>query len=315
MDKRIFISFVMLFLLSSLSADLVAQVTEQEIDQFMHRYLNDDGGGNDRHCHGGYCYYSNWHENREDRTRSFGIKVKIEVNIARSIVRSVLRQHEDLFSYLKEIRTDVQFLPYLQKYKDLKIKFTSRPLSTNMKVILLGDEWIIPYMLYNGRGVGQCDYLEGMVLINVNIWNNCIKHDPLFSEFLIFHELAHCDLKRLHNDNDDNEFSFMNQSLMASFINQALKGPINACQLMDSLDVFNRINRVENLTLFERSYIEENLERTYAELFSKDNSYDYDDSHYIEVEDLSGFTEFVNNDILTIKQRLQRLVQSQQQTR
>ena len=71
-----------------------------------------------------------------------------------------------------------------------------------------------------------------------------------------------------------------------------------------------------------------NLEQLYTELFSIDNFYRYDGTHYgdlhdeeyeeknfVEVEDLSGFTAGVNRVILKYKQDIQQLAQQQNQIR
>ena len=65
---------------------------------------------------------------------------------------------------------------------------------------------------------------------------------------------------------------------------------------------------------FGRSYLEENFEQLYTELFSKDQfqhydhtGFDYEYSRYVEVED-SVFRTAVNNEFLNYKQGLQYLV-------
>ncbi len=145
-----------------------------------------------------------------------------------------------------------------------------------------------------------------------------MKFDDVFSEFLIFHEIAHCDLKRVHNDDGgDNVLSFMDQFLIGHSLKQVINGPIELCESIDALDVFKKMSDPAS---FNRDYIEDNFEELYTELFSKDKFYDYDESHYeddhtqyTEVEDLSEFTTVVNNDLIAIKQKLQRLARDQQQ--
>ena len=221
-----YLSVLFLSLLSSTA--LGVEVTEKEIDQFIHRYLNhEDNGDDDRHCHDGYCYFdisrgnidAYWRNygdeedlnNREyiwkDRLRN-STKIKIEINQAQATVRDLLRQHLDIFDHLSEITTHPEFLPYLEKYKALKMKYTSKPLSPGLKITLAGNQYISPHFIGTGSGVARCDFSEGLVIINATSWNNCIKHDDIINEFLVFHEIAHCDLKRLHGDGGSNFFIF-----------------------------------------------------------------------------------------------------------
>ena len=200
------------------------------------------------------------------------------------------------------------------------MRFTSRPLSPGLKIILAGDQHISPHFIGGGAGVAVCDFSGGIILINAKSWNSCIKHDDVFSEFLIFHEIAHCDLKRTHDDDGENNvLSFIDESLIAHSLNQVLTGPIKSCgSTIDALNLFRRMYENFDQPSFERNYVEDNFEQLYTELFSKDKFYDYDESHYdrdhdsyTEVEDLGEFATVVNNDLIAIKQKLQRLVRDQ----
>ena len=315
------------------------QVTEEEVNQFVHRYLNDDGDDNNRHCHDGYCYFDtsrgnidvywrNYGDEEDERNREYiyiqdrgnSNKVKIEINKAQAIVKASLRQHLDLFDHLSEITTNPELLPYLEKYKTLKMRFTSEPLSPDLKIILIGDQYISPHFIGGGAGIARCDFSEGIILINANSWNSCIKHDDVLSEFLVFHEIAHCDLKRFHDDDGENNvLSFMDQFLIENVLNQTLTGSIESCGSIDALNIFKEREEWSDQPPVNRSYIEDNFEQLYTEIFSKDKFYRYDESHYeedhdryTEVEDLSEFTDVVNNDLIAIKQKLQQLVQEQQ---
>ena len=249
--------------------------------------------------------------------------IKIEMNRAQAIVKASLRQHLDLFDYLSEITTHPEVLPYLEKYEALKMRLTSKPLSTDLKIVLVGDQHISSHFIGKGAGIARCDFTEGIVFINANSWNSCIKHDDVFSEFLIFHEIAHCDLKRTHDDDgEENTLSFMDQFLITHSINQVINGPIKSCISIDALGIFREaVAEISGQVSLGRNYIEENLEKLYTELFSKNKFYDYDESHfyrgshtqYTEVEDLSEFTTVVNNDLIAIKRKLQRLARDQQQ--
>ena len=328
---------------------LGVEVTERELDQFVHRYLNDNGGYNDRHCHDGYCYFNTlrgdinvyWSNNYGDEEyeknmeyvlaetwNNSNARIKIEINEAQAIVKASLRQHLDLFDYLSDITTSFELLPYLEKYKALKVRFTGRIVQPYLRIILVGDQHIPPDFIRE-VGVARCDFTEGIVLVNVNSWNSCIKHDDVFSEFLIFHEVVHCDLKRFHDDGEENNLSFMNQFLTAHIFHQIVTGPIRSCRYIDPLGLFEKLfdKEMSDGLSFSRNYIEDNFEELYAETFSKDKFYDYDESHYeyepydgrhdhtlyMEVEDLSEFTTVVNNDLIAIKQKLQQLARDQQQ--
>ena len=303
------------------------EVTEQELDQFVHRYLNTDvGHRGDRHCHDGYCYFGISRGNIDVYWRNYGdeeylnnleyilknnTKIKIETNEAQAIVRDLLRQHLDIFDHLSEIITNPKLLPYLEKYETLKMRSTSKPLSPGLKIIIVGDQHISPH-LTGGGGMARCDFSEGLVIINANSWNGCIKHDDILKEFLIFHEIAHCDLKRRHNDGIGDLLSFMDNFLIGEILKQTLNGPIESCR--STIDTLNLYLYEYSDQSIDRSYIEDNLEQLYTELFSQDRFYDnYDgwqhENHddYTEVADLSEFTTVVNNDLIAIKQKLQRL--------
>ncbi len=178
-----------LILLSNTALSI--EVTEQELDQFVHRYLNNHLKDHDQHCHDGYCYLSTSRGNIDVYWRNYGDeedisnqedtndkedmndkedvsnhnRIKIEIDRAQEIVKVLLRQHLDLFDYLSEITTHPELLPYLEKYKALKMRFTSKLLPTSLKIILVGNQHIPPHIIEKGAGVARCDFTEGIVLI------------------------------------------------------------------------------------------------------------------------------------------------------
>ena len=328
--------FLVLFALILLSSSVFAiEVTEQEIEQFIHRYLNNHFGKDDRHCHDGYCYFDTSRGNIDVYWRNYGDKqferntldirdnhnkIKIEADRAQTIVRDSLRKHLDLFDHLSEITTSPELLPYLEKYEALKMRFISKSFSPGLKIILIGDQHISPDLIGGGSGIGRCDFTEGIVLINANTWNSCIRYDDVFSEFLIFHEVAHCDLKRIHNDGYWSLTSFVDDRLIEHSLLQVINGPIESCGSIDSSGIFREIfTAMSNQVSLSENYVESNLERLYIELFSQNKFYDYDRSHYVnkthddytEAEDLSEFTAIVDSDLIAIKQKLQRLARDQ----
>ena len=298
--KKVFLFFCFLNFQSIIA--LSNEITQQELDSFVHRYLNSSFGVIDIsksssvsrtiiRCNIHYCF-------------STIENIKVNRNTAEAIVRSQLREHLDLFDYLTEIRTSSEFLPYLEKYQDLKMQLIKKDLSPGIKIILVGDEHLYPYWSHEGPAVAICDSLTGMVWINANNWNNCIKHDPLLAEFMIFHELAHCDLNRDHGDND-NPLSFMDETLTVSLLHNLITRPMDSCRLMDPDNIIESGG-------FDRGDIEQNLEQLYTEAFSKDKFYN-DNEYNCEFceEDSVNFTAIVSKEILHLKQKLQQLAQEQ----
>ena len=65
--------------------------------------------------------------------------VKVEMNTAKEIVKSALRQH-NLLDDLAEIETSPELLPYLERYQSLKIRLTGRSAQPDIKMIFLEKE-------------------------------------------------------------------------------------------------------------------------------------------------------------------------------
>ena len=316
--KKLFI-FNSLVILSLHTLTFSAEMTDQELDQFVYRYLN-DYNEKESHCRDGYCYYL-----------SLEGMIKIEENAAKAIVKSLLREHEVLED-LAEIRTSPELLPYLEKYRSLKVESTGRPIQPDIKIVFAGD----------GSQVGGfCDFSSGLVFIQPII-GSCFQNDAYSTEFLIFHELTHCDLGRHHSDyyddaKDDNIdssgfFSFMNLKLLDILSN-------NSCDERFSIEDDSQRHLLSNI---DRNHVEANFGQLYAELFTKDQFY-HDDGFHIryysylsyssftddyrseaesyaerdieeeraieEEKDLSEFTNIVRNDLLRYKQLFQQLAE------
>ena len=327
--KEIFI-FSHLIILSLYTLALRAEVTDQELDQFVYRYLN-DYNEKESHCRDGYCYYILPIEDTDYNPLSEDIgMIKIEENAAKAIVKSLLREYEVLED-LAEIRTSPELLPYLEKYRSLKIESTGRSIQPDIKIVFAGD---------GSQAGGFCHFSSGLVLIQP-ITGSCFQNDAYSTEFLILHELTHCDLGRHHHDyNYDAKDNNINPSGFFSFMNLKLLDILsnNSCDERFGIEDDSQQYLLPD---FDRSHVEANFGQLYTELFSRDqfyhdegfhirnypyNTLDFFDDYrskvesYVErkieeekvmeeVEDLGKFTNAVENDLLQYKQMLQQLIQ------
>ena len=150
----------------------------------------------------------------------------------------------------------------LEKYSDLKRQFTGLP-NAAVKVlfsknpIALRDTNNNPTFL----GSGYCDFFTRTVFIDRNFWEH---YNSRLREAVLFHELAHCDLSRAHED--DNPDSFMNLLLLVGILHP------DSAYYQDHRDELNiSEEEINNMRM--------NLDRTFQimteELFSKENTCQY----------------------------------------
>ena len=237
--------YLYLFSLATLSLHTLAfsaEVTNEELDQFVHRYLHDTTQDKNRHCHDGYCYYTYYDFRHEIPPK----RIKIEENTAKEIVKSLLRQH-NLLEDLAQVRTNPEFLPYLERYQALKLESTGRPMQPDITMILVRDERVTFYT------AGYCDFAAGgLIMINARYWS-CTQNDAHLRELFVFHQLAHCDLGRSHRDYNNYSYDFDDDFL--SFMNFYLINLLDSCGQKDSMPSPS----------FGRSYLEENFEQSFIQ--------------------------------------------------
>ena len=146
---------------------------------------------------------------------------RIDENIERDVVDDFLkfiRQNPDVFNYIATAQTDPEFLPYLEKYSNLKLKIMGRPIDPNVKV------FFSRHTLKNntdhdriGTGAGISDDFTRVVFLDRGYWDHHKNNDKV-REHVLFHELGHVDLYREHVFfyDDKHFYSFMgaNPSLL-----------------------------------------------------------------------------------------------------
>ena len=185
-------------------------------------------------------------------------------NIDKSAVDTlteIVRDNSDIFNYIANSSTDPAFIPLLEKYSDLKRQFTGLPINAAVKVLFSKNPTALRDTNNNptSLGSGRCDFFTRTVFIDHNFWEH--YNNSRLREAVLFHELAHCDLSRRHED--DNPDSFMNLLLLAGIFHP------DSAFYQDYKDELNiSEEEINNMRM--------NLDRTFQimteELFSKENS-------------------------------------------
>ena len=142
-------------------------------------------------------------------------------------VTEMVREHSDVFNYIAEAQTDPEFLPYIEKYNTLKMRFIGQSINPNVKVLFAGNPTKRTSHDVTFSFSGICDNFTRTVFLDRDFWDYH-KNNEEVRESLLFHELGHCDLMRKHldgfNDVDDAidarqpYFSFMHIDGLQIFI-------------------------------------------------------------------------------------------------
>ena len=140
-------------------------------------------------------------------------------------VTEMVRKHSDVFNYIAEAQTDLEILPYIEKYNTLKMRFTGQSINPNIKVLLVNNPMSETHYNESFSFSGICDEFTRTVFLERSFWNYH-KNNLQARESLLFHELGHCDLIRKHDDgfNDVDDvgarqpyFLFMDLNISAIF--------------------------------------------------------------------------------------------------
>ena len=173
----------------------------------------------------------------------------------------LIRENSDVFQYLAETTTDPEFLPYLDRYFDLKEELKGPSTDTDITVIFshnpLKSTDHDKFILYSG----MCDNLTNFVFIDRGFWNYHSDNEKI-REAIISHEAGHCDLDRIHYWNDT-DFSFMDNDTLELLL---LPNPPNYT------DIWHFLNRPYDTILKAKSDIDEAFNFMYQELFSIENT-------------------------------------------
>ena len=173
--KLIYIGFVVLIFSLQSTVTLGFGMSDQELDQAIRKYLS---------------IYNNY---------------QIDENVVNDLTRLIRgRNYSYIFNYLAAIKTDDEFLPYLEKYSDLKLKFTGRSIDPDVKVTFITNNY--PYYDESIRTHAVCDRFTRIIFVDPHFWQSQEGYERT-RERVLFHELGHCDLYR--NESSTKDISFM----------------------------------------------------------------------------------------------------------
>ena len=147
-------------------------------------------------------------ELRESIRRYLSIYDNVDENTVDRFVELVNR-HPDLFNHLAEIETDPEFLPYVEKYSDLKMQFTNRPIDEDVHITFSNNSLT--------GAIGVCDPFTRIIFLDRNFWNQ-YKDNKKPIEALLSHAMGLCDLDR-HNL-PTTVASFMNPEIVTAILRQ-----------------------------------------------------------------------------------------------
>ena len=202
--------------------------------------------------------------------RYLSIYENVDPNIA-SQFAMIVKRNASIFNYLIDATTDPEFLPYIEKYSDLKMQFKNQPINTNIKVLFSTHPLKTSDHNSTINFSGYCHFFNRVVFIDRDFWQSH-KDNERIKEGLLFHELGHCDLDREHFFLTENfsssiqieNFSFMNGDILQSLL---LK-PFTRSQFPPQANY--------NVYHYQIDTAKEDLDQTfqsmYKELFSKENT-------------------------------------------
>ncbi len=194
--------------------------------------------------------YLNSHGIKPDNTNKYTIN-----NLYQFIGESL-----DVFDRIAQLETDPEFLPYIEKYNTLKIQQTGQPINPHVKIVFSRSTLRnLDYQYFNTTAF--CSKFTRIIFIDRSSWN---YYSEIFREFLIFHELGHCDLNKDHTE----DFTIMNNSYLFNrlFIPYLLLSPDHQ---MDSDEKAAII--MDNYQTRFNSNLYRTFETLKAELFSETN--------------------------------------------
>ena len=209
-------------------------------------------------------------ELRQSIRRYLSIYDNVDENTVDRFVELVNR-HSDLFNHLAEIETDPEFLPYVEKYSDLKIKFTGQPINADIKVVFSNNPLRPSNYNESAAYAGTCDWLTRVVFMDRGFWNHYQDNEKM-KEAVLFHEMGHCDLNKIHRWEGD--FSLMS----AGIIGFLLFPHLPTLTDLGYEDYFQEdrasYEKTRNLYIDARNNLDATFADMYQELFSVKNTRD-----------------------------------------
>ena len=193
----------------------------------------------------------------------------IDENIVDALT-GIVRDHSNIFNYIANSQTDPAFIPFLRKYSNLKQQFTGLSVNPGVRVLFSNNSLVLRSLNSNSGiiGAGYCDFLTRTVFVDRDFWNH---YSERIREAFLFHELAHCDLSRAH---EESGYSFMDGLFLLEIFNPDL---IHYQEMKGALGISEE----------EMNNARMNLDGTFQvmieELFSKTNTCQYIDADSGEV--------------------------------
>ena len=180
----------------------------------------------------------------------------------------LVNRHSDLFNHLAKLETDPEFLPYVEKYSNLKFRLTGQLIDPDVKIVFSRNPLISSnYYNYNSMRFGNiCDYFTRVLFIDHGLWNH-YKHNERVKEAIIFHGIGHCDLKRNHTW--EGNLSFMDVDTHFFIVSD----PTTFADFEHDVDSLTEEELLyyANIIIENRIHLDELFEIMYQELFSRQN--------------------------------------------
>ena len=216
------------------------KMSDQELNETIHRYLS---------------IYDN-----------------IDPNVVNKLAL-IVKRNASIFNYLTEAETDPEFLPYLEKYSNLKMQYKNQPIDIDVKVIFGTNPLKTSDHHKSMEFSGYCDFFTQVIFIDRDFWE-AHQNNERVRESLLFHELGHCDLDRkhflLHEDFSSyiqiENFSFMNGNIVYSLLINLLTQSEFKPNAIDEYDFYSR--QIEEA----KKELDHVFKLMYEELFSKENT-------------------------------------------
>ena len=114
-------------------------------------------------------------------------------------MENILRPHSDLlFNTIPQMQTDPEFEPYIKRYEALKAQYTGIHTSISTKVFLSASPLPVKDYESSLKKSAFCVLPLDIIIVDRDTWEH---YQDEVRQFILFHELGHCDLDQGHNSN------------------------------------------------------------------------------------------------------------------
>ena len=183
----------------------------------------------------------------------------------------VVRRHPDIFNYLAEVQTGPEFLPYIEKYANMKMKLTDQSINNDIKIIFSNNPLRASNYSETIVESTTCNLFTRTILVDRGSWN--YYQDEKLREALLSHEMGHCDLNRNHSRDMKNEnFSFMDAGIIEFLLLPNLPTITDLTNNGYFRGYYPSHEIRANMMIEARSNLDHTFEIMYQELFSMENT-------------------------------------------